>query len=183
MTDDAKSLTYCDALPLHWVPLSEAPDASSLERLGEANVNLLYKVVSLEERHRPVHEEGELEQEISRLHGKMDLLLGLMATLARERMQLPPSVDVRLSADMVTWPEACVRPSIGTRVMISIYLSPCIAEPLRLPAIIEQSAYEGSITVRIEHPSEACYLALEQHVFLHHRRSIAESRHSSRPKS
>lgn len=182
MTDDAKALTYCDALPLHWAPLSQKPDAGSLERLGEGNVGLLYKVVTLEERHRQIGEQGELEQEISRLHSKMDLLLGLMATLARERMNLPLPVEVCLSADTVVWPAAGVIPAVGTYVMISIYLNPCIAEPLRLPAVIERCA-DDQIQARFEHPSEACYSALEQHVFLHHRRSIAESRSLLRSKT
>lgn len=173
--NQAESLTHADYLPLSWSPLAEPQDAVSLERLAESNVSLMARVQSLEERHRATGEEGELEQEISRLHGKIDLLIALVSELARERLQLPPPIRVLLSAATLHWSETSVPPVAGTRVMISLYLNPCISEPLRLPALIERSE-NGEVQARFAHPSESCKSALEQHVFLHHRRAVAETR-------
>ena len=170
--ETAHVLSYDDHLPLQW---SEAglPDPAGLENLCEANVCLLGKVAALEERRRFAGEEGDLEQEINRLNAKMDLLLGLVATIARAHLQLPDSVPLRLSADSIRWKSLAQAPQPGSRIMIALYLNPCIAEPLRLPAVI-QSRDDEWVEARFEHPGETCQSALEQHVFLHHRRSVAK---------
>ena len=173
--DPAEALAYRDSLPLSWTLLAEYPNAHSLERQGETNVNVLARVVSLEDRHSLAGEEGELEKEIGRLNNKMDLLIELVAQLARERLQLPPAAALLLSAHTLVWTPLADAPSLGSRVMIALYLNPCIAEPLRLPAVIERCD-NGQVHARFEHPSESCQSTLEQHVFLRHRRSVAENR-------
>lgn len=175
MKDDVKTLAYDDVLPLQWVELPALPDALRLERLCENNVGILAKVAAIEERHRMVGEDGELEQEINRLHSKMDLLLGLVASIARMHLKLPDAIEIRLSADCLRWKSVAQVPAAGSRIMISLYLNPCIAEPLCLPAVIQQRDDEW-VEASFEHPGATCYSALEQHVFLHHRRSIAETR-------
>lgn len=175
MKEDVKTLAYDDVLPLQWVELPAMPDALRLDRLCESNVSLLAKVAAIEERHRMVGEEGELEQEINRLHSKMDLLLGLVASIARTHLKLPDATELRLSADYLRWKLVGPVPATGSRIMISLYLNPCIAEPLCLPAVIQDQEDEW-VEARFEHPGATCYSALEQHVFLHHRRSVAETR-------
>ena len=175
MKDDVKTLAYDDVLPLDWAELAVSPDALRLERLCESNVSLLGRVAAIEERHRMVGEEGELEQEINRLHSKMDLLLGLVASIARTHLKLPDAVELRLSADFLRWKLVGPAPATGSRIMISLYLNPCIAEPLRLPAVVQNQDGEW-VEASLEHPGATCYSALEQHVFLHHRRSVAETR-------
>ncbi len=175
MKDDVKTLAYEDVLPLKWAELPVLPDALRLERLCENNVNVLGKVAAIEERHRMVGEDGELEQEINRLHSKMDLLLGLVASIARTHLQLPEAIEIRLSADYLRWKPVAPVPAAGSRIMISLYLNPCIAEPLCLPAVIQEREDEW-VEACFEHLGATCYSALEQHVFLHHRRSVAETR-------
>lgn len=172
MNHDAEALSNRDYLPLSWALLPEPPDAASLERLAETNVTLLTRLVSLEERPSLPSEQDELEKEISRLHGKLDLLITLVAELARGRQQLPPPVEIQLSAHHLIWSQALMPPA-GAHVMISLHLNPCLVEPLRLPAEIERNDGER-VTARFEYLSESCRSALERHVFLHHRRSIAE---------
>lgn len=175
MKETVKTLAYDDLLPLDWVELPASPDPLYLERLCERNVSLLGRVAAIEERHRMVGEEGELEQEINRLHSKMDLLLGLVASIARTHLKLPDEVELRLSADYLRWKLVRPVPLKGSRIMLSLYLNPCIAEPLRLPAVVQEQDDEW-VGACLEHPGASCYLALEQHVFLHHRRSVAETR-------
>lgn len=175
MKDEVKTLAYDDVLPLQWVELAALPDALRLERLCENNVSVLGKVAAIEERHRMVGEDGELEQEINRLHSKMDLLLGLVASIARMHLKLPDAVEIRLSADSIRWKLVGAVPLKGSRIMVSLYLNPCVAEPLCLPAVIQEGE-DGWGEASFEHPGATCYSALEQHVFLHHRRSVAETR-------
>ncbi|TXI89779.1 MAG: hypothetical protein E6Q40_01880 [Cupriavidus sp.] len=175
MKDDVKTLAYDDILPLQWVELPALPDALRLERLSETNVGVLARVATIEERHRMVGEDGELEQEINRLHSKMDLLLGLVASIARQHLKLPDAVEIRLSAYSLRWKSVAPMPPAGSRIMISLYLNPCIAEPLSLPAVIQEGEGEW-VEARFEHLGATCHSTLEQHVFLHHRRSIAETR-------
>ena len=176
MKDDVNTLAYDDALPMRWVELSVPIEGIHLDRLCESNVSVLARVAAIEEKHRMVGEEGELEQEINRLHAKMDLLLGLVASIASAHLKLPESVELRLSADSVRWKSVGQAPATGSRIMISLYLNPCIAEPLKLPAVI-QAQDDGWVEASFEHPGASCYSALEQHVFLHHRRSVAETRY------
>ncbi len=175
MKEDVKTLAYDDVLPLQWVDLPVLPDVLRLDRLCESNVSMLGRVAAIEERHRMVGEEGELEQEINRLHAKMDLLLGLVASIARMHLKLPDAIEIRLSADSLRWKSVAPAPPTGSRIMLSLYLNPCIAEPLCLPAVIQDRDDEW-VEARFEHPGATCYSALEQHVFLHHRRSVAETR-------
>ena len=176
MKDDVKTLSYDDALPMQWSELSAPLEGVRLERLCESNANLLGRVAAIEERHRMVGEEGELEQEINRLHSKIDLLLGLVASIARAHLKLPETVELRLSADYVRWKSVGPAPAAGSRIMISLYLNPCIAEPLQMPAVVQDQS-DGRLEACFEHPGASCYSALEQHVFLHHRRSVAETRY------
>ena len=176
MKEDVKTLAYDDALPMRWVELSAPPEGIRLDRLCESNVSILSRVAAIEERHRMVGEEGELEQEINRLHAKMDLLLGLVASIASAHLKLPDTAELRLSADYLRWKSVGQEPTTGSRIMISLYLNPCIAEPLQMPAVV-QDRDDGWVVACFEHPGASCYSALEQHVFLHHRRSVAETRY------
>jgi len=176
MKEDVKTLAYDDVLPLRWRELAVPLDPTHLDRQCEVNVNLLAKVATLEEHRRIVSEEGELEQEINRLHSKMDLLLGLVASIARTHLNLPEAVELRLSADRIRWKSVGEAPATGSRIMISLYLNPCIAEPLHLPAVVQECDDEW-VNACFEHPCASCYSALEQHVFLHHRRHVAETRY------
>ena len=94
MKDDVKTLAYDDVLPLQWVEQPVLPDTLRLERLSESNVGVLARVATIEERRRMVGEDGELEQEINRLHSKMDLLLGLVASIARSQLKLPEALRI-----------------------------------------------------------------------------------------
>lgn len=175
MNDDVKTLAYDDTLPLSWADWALSADGLNLDRLCESNVSLLGRVAAIEERHRMVGEDGELEQEINRLHSKMDLLLGLVASIARTHLKLPDAVELRLSAETLRWKSVGSIPAQGSRIMLSLYLNSCIAEPMRLPAVVQKCEGEW-VEARFEHPGDTCYSALEQHVFLHHRRSVAETR-------
>lgn len=174
-SDPAESLSYGDLLPLSWAPLSEDLSEVALAQLGEGNVAVLNRLASLEERPGRKAEEDEVQQAISQLSNKLDLLIEMVAALARERQPLPPAVEIGLSAHRLSWIGDGAAPSLAQRVLVSLYLNPGLAPPLRLPARVER--IDGArVTVRIEHPSEASLSMLEQHVFLHHRRAVAESR-------
>lgn len=170
-----ENLSYRDLLPLSWSALSEALSPVARDQMAEGNVAVLSRLASLEERAGRKGEEDDVQQKISRLSNKLDLLIEMVAMLVRERQPLPPVVEMNLSAQQLIWQAQGDVPSAGAYILVLLHVHAGMAPPLRLPMRVEQ--VEGMrITAQIEHPSEAALSALEQHVFLHHRRAIAESR-------
>jgi hypothetical protein len=168
-------LSYGDHLPLHWRPLAETADARELDRYDADNLGVLHAVAALEEHRELPNEANPLESEINRLHQKVDLLLHLVGNLARGHQQLPAPVTLSLSARGVHWTPLDAGPAAGARILVEIHLHRGIAQPLCLPARVK-AASAAEIDAEFELPGEACLAALERHVFLHHRRSIADAR-------
>jgi hypothetical protein len=170
-----QSLSYRDTIPLTWTPLAQPPDAAELHRLQEQNLRVLAVVAALEDRHRPRSEGGEtLELEVERLHQKMDMLMILFGQFIR-RLDPPAAARaVRLSCRGACWEagEAAMPPGTG---LLALHLHPCMPEPMVWPARLAGS-HEGSVCAQFEPLGETLEAALEKHVFLHHRRSVAESR-------
>lgn len=172
----ADRLSYHDNLPLTWTPLSAPLPPERLLVLQDQNLRVLAVVASLEERHKSRGDSDEhLEQEIARLHQKIDMLLVLFGAFLR-RMDPPAPVHaVRLSGAGIHWETAPPPEGSG---LLSLYLHPCMPEPFSWPAQVLDAA-GGICRARFEPLGEALEAALDKHVFLHHRRSVAGSRPSS----
>jgi hypothetical protein len=171
-------VSYADNLPLAWQPLPPQLEAHWLDRISEENVNTLGAVTALEERRELPNDANPLEAEINRLNQKMDWLLGLVGSLVHAHLQIPQAVALHLSSQDISWRCVGDRPEAGAQVLLEIYLHRGIVTPLRLPAeIVESSVTE--VKARFLPTGEACLLALEKHVFLHHRRAVFEARHAT----
>ena len=170
----AELLSCADFLPLAWTPSSAPLPAHELEALSHANQQVLAAVVAMDEHRKPVDEEATLDNEVARLHQKMNLLLELVSTLVRS--QVPPPVALRLSSQELVCQGFGAAPGPG---VLSVYLHRCIAQPLRLPAELLEPAADGT-HFRFVALDDSCTAALERHVFLHHRRSVAEARLSKK---
>lgn len=169
-----QSLSYRDSIPLTWTPLAPPPDAAELHRLQEQNLRVLAVVAALEDRHRPRSEGGEtLELEVERLHQKMDMLMILFGQFIRRLDPPAPVRGVRLSGRGACWDEA--GPTPPGPGLLALHLHPCMPEPFVWPAQVAAS-HDGTVCAQFEPLGEALEAALEKHVFLHHRRSVAESR-------
>jgi len=172
----ADRLSYQDSLPLTWTPLPAPLSPERLQALLDQNLRVLAVVASLEERHKSRGDSDEhLEQEIGRLHQKLDMLLVLFGAFLR-RMDPPAPVHaVRLSGAGVCWEAAIAPEGPG---LLSLYLHPCMPEAFSWPAQLHDSP-GGGCRALFEPLGEALEAALDKHVFLHHRRSVAGSRPSS----
>jgi hypothetical protein len=167
-------ISYHDELPLTCEPCGEL-DVARIEHLHDRNLRTLATVGTLEERRKRGEQAGAAELEIERLHHKVDLLLDLTATLLRLQLRLPEPVALRLSREGVCWHHAGAPPALGARVQVSIHLHPCAVNPLTWPATIIRIAGD-EVCARFDELGEAQSAALEKHVFMHHRRSVAGSR-------
>ena len=171
-------LSYAGCLPLVWTPLAQPPSAAEILALAAGNLQTLSAVSSVEEHGVVAEEDAPLDREIARLHRKMDVLLEMVSGLLRVQAPQPPSVPLQLSsADLVWLGEAApAKPGHG---LIDIYLHRSVPQPLRLPALAGARAAEGTRIV-FQGMDEACAAALETHVFLRHRRLVAEARLSQK---
>ena len=174
--DPAAALSYRDHLPLAWHALPEGETTPTYEH---ENLSTLFAVSALEEHRDLPAEDGPLHEEIHRLHQKMDLLVNMMCSLIRTQTPHPPAVALQLSAQRLSWqPQDGPRPDVGMRVLLEIYLHNGMTQPLRLPARVI-SASDAEAVAEFEPLAENSLAALERHVFLHHRRSIAGARQAA----
>lgn len=160
-------------LPLRWgAPVEFGPVAQ-----GEAQ-RVLAAVAALEERPPSLADDsGGLEAEVARLHQKMHLLMEMVGGLLRAQQSPPPALPVRLVAGGLRWHDR-VEPA-GELGMLELWLHPACPEPLRLPArLLAVAAEAGGVQVdaAFEPLPEPLATALEKHVFLRHRRELAEAR-------
>lgn len=173
-----QSLSYRRRLSLAWTPLAAVPDAAECERLGDEALRVLNAVAVLES-HRARSDEPEpLELEVERLHLKLDVLIELVGAALAGRDGNPPPLMVELSAQGLAWQQPAP-PPVDSHGLVALHLHRCVPQPLRLAVRIRQ--IDGDLVQADFLPlSEAGQAALERHVFLHHRRQIAESRQAVR---
>jgi len=169
-----ESLGYRDCVPLTWQPLPALPDAAQLGQWQDHNLRLLTAAALLEERPRRTEADEPLAAEIERLHHKFDLALELLAALLHKQSPLPPSVIARISTAGVSWHSDALPPT-GGLILLHIHLHPGLPSPLIWPAeVLRSKARE--VQARFQPLGEPCALAMERHVFIRHRRSVADAR-------
>ncbi|HVN41406.1 MAG TPA: PilZ domain-containing protein [Steroidobacteraceae bacterium] len=172
-----KALVRVDSLPLR-VTLCDPWTPEALYRCNSENLDLLHAIAAFDQAPREPHDEhASLAGELARLDAKLRLVLRLLARQLAPN--LPPPCDVRLGAEQLSW----LGPPVGTpgaHAVAELYVSPVVVEPLRLPGILlagappeERQTWQA---LRFQGLSAALVDALEQHVFLHHRRAIAQAR-------
>lgn len=167
-------LSYHDTLPLGWSPLAEPLSPERLQLMQEQNLRVLAVVGVLEERHTPRSESDErVEQELERIQQKLDMLLVLFGQFLRRMDPQAPTYALRLSAAGAAWDGG----EASGPGLLSLYLHPCMPEPFTWPA--HAAPRGGRVQACFEPLGETLEAALEKHVFLHHRRSVAVSRPSA----
>lgn len=171
----AEPLSVADFLPLAWSASPAPLPPHELEAMSLANQQILATVSAIDDHRKPVDDEATLDNEVARLHQKMNLLLDLVSLLTRA--QAPAPVALRLSSQDLVCQGFGAEPGAG---VVSIYLHRCLAQPLRLPAELGPVEADGSSRFRFIPLDHSCTAALERHVFLHHRRSVAGARLSQK---
>ena len=169
-----ESLGYRDCVPLVWEPLAAMPDAAQRGHWQDQNLRLLTAAALLEERPRRTDADEPLAAEVERLHHKFDLALELLAALLRKQSPLPPPVVARISTAGVSW-RSEAPPSAGSLILLQIHLHPGLPSPLVWPADVLPGATQEA-HARFRALGDSCALAMERHVFIRHRRSVADAR-------
>lgn len=163
-------------LPLRWRPGAAFGPVDAVEAQ-----RVLAAVAALEERPPIVSEESGLESEVARLHQKMQLLMEMVGGLLRSQQAVPTALPVRMVAGGLRWSDREL--PTGDAGVVELWLHPACPEPLRLPLrLLKVEAEPGGVRVDAafgELP-ETLASGLEKHVFLRHRRELAEVRQQRR---
>lgn len=174
-------LNYEDCLRMSWTP---EPDLRPERAAGleASNLAVLNSVAALESgiSTRLRDEQPELYRELERLGARLDLLLDLVGRLANSDAQTldPRPLEVALDRIRFRLQPGESRPS-GSGVL-RIFLHAAVPQPLALAGRIDQvsAGADGASWAEFRPApiSESLGEALDQHVFRHHRRMIAERR-------
>ncbi|MFO1406046.1 MAG: PilZ domain-containing protein [Steroidobacteraceae bacterium] len=164
-----------DLLPVEVVAI-EAPGPGALQRWNSDDLELLHVIAACEESARDVREEhGPVAAELARIDARLRLALRLLGRLAAPA--LPPAREVSLGTGRLEW-RSDGPGGLDDWVLASVWLSPQVPEPLRLPGrrVAASDATGGWAALRYEGLAGPVEDALAKHVFLHHRRSVALAR-------
>ena len=178
----AEGIVYEDNLPVGWRVIEEFPSAAQLEHLNHSNESFLKSFASLDEnpnlRHELEEDRTDYIQELVRLDLKMNLLLELVGHVLSRQLELPLPVRVRMNSSGLEWFGSGL-PSVGSRVLLELYLHPRYPRPLELlGSIVVQEKLErnASAKLRFYGLSDSVTESLEKLIFRHHRRKVANAR-------
>ncbi len=167
-------VSYTTTLPLSWRDAgSIAP--SKIEHWQHTNLALLHALATIES--IPGDRENELgpaAKAYERLEAKVDVMLDMLGRLLAERIEIPPEHALTLRADGLEWLDRSA-PAAGSEVVISLYLSPKLPQPLSLTASVQSCTQEDDAT-RVHcvftHLNAELTDWLERTVFRYHRRAV-----------
>lgn len=174
--EETPLLAWEDVLPIAFVPGAPAPDERLLAHRVAANLRVIHTCEALEERRAERDDEASGSPETARLEQKVDLLIEMVGHLVSQAGSRPPAVVASLSADGLRWRMSGARPTAGELGVAEIHPREGVAEALRLPGRIVDSATDGRVSMTFEGLAEAEVDALERFVFRQHRRKIAGRR-------
>lgn len=168
-------------LPLGWSTTSHSSKAGDeLRRHG--NIALLRALAALESTVSE-HEHNlpeSAQKTLDRLEAKLDIVLAMMAEMARASMQLPPEKQVSLFSDHIVWTESDGSMlSPNQRLLVHVYLSQHLPQPLQLSVTVtglEMQAATVRISAQIDGLDEELEEWLTRTIFRHHRRALQARR-------
>ncbi|MES2683251.1 MAG: PilZ domain-containing protein [Pseudomonadota bacterium] len=172
MSEHLNNLAVPLLLPMQWQESSAPVDEA-------AALRALQTAATLGEKPPPVSEDAlGPDLEVNRLHQKTQLLIELLAVALRRNAVTPLPQLITLSATHCQWQHPVALPAAAQGV-VSLWLHPASPEPLQWPAEIIGSSSQGagwSVEARLLPLGDAAQAALDRHVFLLHRRAVAEAR-------
>lgn len=173
---ETSGITYQASLPLNWRS-EPAPSTSMLASWRYSNIALLRGLATLEAAaaDRDHEADSHLAKAMEHLESKLDIILNMLAHLTMRNVDMPAPRPVTLGARSVEWLSDLPLPAGGEHVLVSLYLSPRLPEPLQLYARIIFSG-EGRCMAALldEDPEFDEWMA--RTLFRYHRRGL-QARH------
>lgn len=169
---------YAAELPLSWTALDYLQEPQA-EQWQHDSVALLRALAVFE---APV---AETDRDVSsaagksmeRLEAKLDMALNLMMQLVRQQVELPAPHSVILRAHSMEWVGETV-PETNQSILVSLYLSPKLPQPLCIPATVvalDKTNTSTRVQAKFTHLNQEMEDWLERTLFRFHRRSIQQS--------
>lgn len=173
---DTPGITYQASLPLSW-RAEPAPSAAMRTTWRYSNISLLRGLATLESAALDREHDGDtpLNKALERLESKLDIALSMLARVSMLNVQLPSPVPVTLSARSVEWLSDLPLPAPQEKVLISLYLSPRLPEPLQLHAHIVTTA-SGRCVAQLLDEDEEFDEWMTRTLFRYHRRGLQARR-------
>lgn len=171
-----------EKFPLQWMHFQEEPRTMEHLRRITANEEALRAISLMEELRLDLKEEHERSSDIQRIESKVNIVLDLVALLARQSGQLPPIYPTRLAAAFIEW-QSSAAPQDGQSVIVQVYLSAKYPRPVQLVGIAETASADSIFNCRVNLTSagEVQQDLLEKYIFRQHRRQVALERRISNP--
>ena len=171
-------VSYQAEMPLAWQP-GPLPADTVLQEWMHTNVVLLHALATMEAQapERENEHGNDMERKLERVEVKLDLALDLLSRLLTQHSPKPDACTVTLSASVIEWVSQGTPPP--GNIVISLFINPRLAQPLRLPASIRNTTSVAGgtrIVAEFTHLSEEAQEWLERTVFRNHRRFIQSRR-------
>ncbi len=175
--NDADALLFDDTLgcdehrPAAFV--AGALDATrSAQAQARAETLLLALAQSEETRLDENEEHGEIPLAMQRVEAKLDLLLGLFATLLRDRQGALAPLPLRWSTRGARLEQQVHTPAVGTVGVLRMQPTDWLPDLVELPARVV-AAESDRVWLAFDPLTPSLAEALERHLFRQHRRQIA----------
>ncbi len=166
-------------LPICWEPDRQDGDAGCDMR-RHANLALLRALAVMEsagpEREHDIPD--AVQKSIDHLEAKLDLVLLLVAEMARSRAHLPEENPVTLFSERIVW-QSKDAPAMGQELLLSLYLSPRLPQPLQLSARVENVEAQpevNRISASFERLDDELAEWITRTIFRYHRRALQARR-------
>lgn len=127
-------------LPLDWLPADSLLPAS-IESMRQDNIALLQALAAMDGlSHEHEHDtpEAGAAKRLERMESLLDIVLILVAGMARQTAPLPPEKLVRLYSNSIVWQENTKPPQIGQPVLVRLFLNQRIPQPLQLRCVVKE---------------------------------------------
>ncbi len=168
-------ITYQASLPLSWRD-TPVPDDATLALARHANLTLLHALAVLESVTEKDHDvDPVMSKAVIRLEAKLDIALSLITRLISGQLALPASFALTMGVDRIEWRGAEQIPGPGTLILLSLYLSPRLPEPLQLYARVGAAQNDGCVAEFLDHDEEHEEW-ITRTLFRYHRRAL-QARH------
>ena len=167
-------VSYTATLPLSWYEAGTMA-SGKIEHWQHVNISLLHALATVEAMAGDREKElGLAAKAYERLEAKVDVMLDMLGRLLAERTETPPEHPLTLWANGLDWLDKNV-PEVGHEIVICLYLSQKLPQPLMLTASVQSCVQEGDST-RVQcvftHLNAELTEWLERTVFRYHRRAV-----------